>query len=83
MSRREKHYRRLLAQPRDLRFEELENILLRCGYTLDRTRGSHAIYIKAGCPILTIPIRTPVKSYLIRQVLAAIEDEIEDFDEAG
>lgn len=83
MSRIAKLLQRLLNQPRDLRFEELERILLRCGYSRDRTRGSHAVYIKAGSPTLTMPIRSPVKSYLVKQVLAAIEDDLEDFDEAG
>jgi len=83
VSKKEKLLRRLLGLPRDLRFEELERILLWCGYTRDRTHGSHAIYIKAGCPTLTIPVRSPVKSYLIRQVVVAIEDVLEDLDEAG
>ena len=83
MSRVEKLLRRVLGQPRDLRFEELEGILLRCGYVRDRTRGSHAIFTKAGSPTLTLPIRSPVKSYLIRQVLIAIEADLENFDETG
>lgn len=61
--------RRLLDLPKDLRFDELEKILLWSGYTLDRTRGSYAMYVKAGYPTLTIPISSPVKSYLIKQVL--------------
>ena len=75
--------RRLMMQPKNLRYEELERIILGCGYIHDRTRGSHAIFVKADHPTLTIPIRSPVKSYLIRQVLAAIEDVLEDFEEAG
>ena len=78
MSRKEKLLRRLLGLPKDLRFDELEKILLWSGYTLDRTRGSHAMYVKAGYPTLTIPIKSPVKSYLIKQVLNAIEDDFEE-----
>jgi predicted RNA binding protein YcfA (HicA-like mRNA interferase family) len=78
LSRKEKLRQRLLSLPKDLRFEELEKILLWSGYGLDRNRGSHAIYFKAGHPTLTIPIKSPVKSYLIKQVLYAIEDEFEE-----
>lgn len=78
MSRKEKLLRRLLGLPKDLRFDELEKILLWSGYTLDRTQGSHAMYVKAGYPTLTIPIKSPVKSYLIKQVLNAIEDDFEE-----
>jgi predicted RNA binding protein YcfA (HicA-like mRNA interferase family) len=80
LSRKDKLLQRLLSLPKDVRFDELERVLLWSGYTLDRTRGSHAIYIKTGHPTLTIPIRSPVKSYLIKQVLDVIED---DFEEDG
>ena len=78
MSRKEKRLKRLLGQPSDLRFAELESVLLQAGYVRDRTRGSHAVYVKNGYPTLTIPVRSPVKSYLIKQVLAAIEDLLDD-----
>ena len=78
MSRKEKLLRRLLEKPKDLRFDELEKIILWCGYSHDRTKGSHAHYYKDGYPTLTIPIKSPVKSYLIKQVLMALEDDIED-----
>ncbi|MBW6467120.1 MAG: type II toxin-antitoxin system HicA family toxin [Brevefilum sp.] len=78
MSRKEKLLQRLLSRPKDLRFEELEKLILSFGYSLDRIRGSHAIYCKAGRSPLTIPVKTPVKSYLIKQVLAAIEDDLTD-----
>lgn len=78
MSRKEKLLRRLLDEPKDLRFEELEKIILWCGYVHDRTKGSHAHYSRDGYPPLTIPIKSPVKSYLIKQVLNTLEDDIED-----
>ena len=78
MSRKEKLLQRLLSRPKDLRFEALERLLVSLGYSLDRIRGSHAIYCKVGRPPLTIPVKTPVKSYLIKQVLVAIEDDLTD-----
>lgn len=78
MSRKDKRLKRLLDQPKDLRFDELERILLQVGYVHDRTRGSHAIYVKAGYLPLTIPVKSPFKSYLFKQVLAVIEDLLDD-----
>jgi predicted RNA binding protein YcfA (HicA-like mRNA interferase family) len=78
VSKTQKLCQKLLRKPKDLRFSELVTILNFCGYELDRTKGSHAIFIKDGYPILTIPRKDPVKSYLIKQVLTAIEDIIEE-----
>jgi len=78
VSRKEKLFQRFLDLPKDLRFEELHKVLLACGYTLGRTNGSHAIYTKPNCNSLTVPRKTPVKSYLLRQVLTEIGDILED-----
>ena len=78
MSKKQKLLEKILGKPKDLRFEELERIILWCGYTYDRTKGSHAHYFRDGYPTLTIPIKSPVLSYLIKQVLDAVEDDIED-----
>lgn len=78
MTKKEKAYKRILAKPKDLRFEELEKVLIDCGYVCDRIKGSHAVFIKRGSDTLTIPLETPVKSYLINQVLVAVEDCFED-----
>lgn len=78
MSKKQKLLERLLQKPKDLRFSELESVLLSYGYVLDRIKGSHAVFIKDGYPMLTIPRKDPVKSYLINQVLTAIEDLIDE-----
>ena len=78
MSKKQKLLKKLLRKPKDLRFLELETILVSCGYELDRYNGRHAVFIKDGYPMLTIPRKDPVKSYLIKQVLTAIEDIIEE-----
>ena len=78
MSKRKKLYQRILSKPKDLRFDELEKVILNCGYTLNRVKGSHTIYTKPDHETLTIPRKTPVKSYLIDYVLNRIEDCLED-----
>lgn len=77
MSKRQKLYARILSMPKDLRYEELEKAILDCGYTLDHTTGSHAIFTKPGCSTLTIPRKSPVKSYLIKHALDEIGDCLE------
>ena len=78
MSKKQKLLQRLLSEPKDLRFDELNRILELCGFKLDHITGSHAIYTKPGVRSLTIPQKSPVKSYLIEQVLVAIEDCIDE-----
>lgn len=78
MSKKQKLCQRILSEPKDLRFEELEKVIIACGYVLDHTTGSHSIYVKLDSPTLTIPRKTPVKSYLIEQVLVVIGDCLEE-----
>jgi predicted RNA binding protein YcfA (HicA-like mRNA interferase family) len=78
VSKKQKLLERLLSKPKDLRFDELDKILNYCGFKFDHTTGDHAIYTKPGYRPLTIPQKTPVKSYLIEQALAAIEDCIDE-----
>lgn len=79
MTRKEKLYKRILSKPKDLRFEELEKVLINCAYICSHIKGSHAIFTKPNSITLTIPIKTPVKSYLIDQVLTAVEDCLSDY----
>ncbi len=44
---------RLKRNPAGVRFSNLERIILRAGFTLDRTRGSHCVYVR-GNRILTV-----------------------------
>lgn len=78
VSKQEKLVQRILNYPKDLRFEELEKVIFACGYLLDHNTGSHAIYVRENYPTLTIPRKTPVKSYLIQQVILAIGDCLEE-----
>jgi predicted RNA binding protein YcfA (HicA-like mRNA interferase family) len=78
VSKKKRLLQRLLNKPKDLRYAELARILEDCGFVLDHSTGSHAIFTKPGHRSLTIPQKTPVKSYLIDQVLAAIEDCIDE-----
>ncbi len=78
MSKKQKLYKRILEKPKDFRFNELVKVIQDCGYTLDNVNGSHYIYIHQDLQTLTIPNKTPVKSYLIDQVLDIVRNELEE-----
>lgn len=50
--------RRLAQRPNAVRFEELERYLNLCGWTLDRVRGSHHVYM-LGKSRLVVPLHRP------------------------
>ncbi|MFZ5808439.1 MAG: type II toxin-antitoxin system HicA family toxin [Chloroflexota bacterium] len=77
MSDRDKIIQRVLSRPNNLRFEEIEKFLKICGYRLDRIHGSHYIFIRRGFPTLTIHHKSPLKRYLIAQVIQATENILE------
>jgi predicted RNA binding protein YcfA (HicA-like mRNA interferase family) len=49
-------WRRLAARPRNVRFDEVEQLLLLSGWEYERTRGSHARY-RRGAERVTVPIQ--------------------------
>lgn len=61
-------------QPR-LKAREAEALLLRAGFHLVRSKGSHRIYIKAGTRVV-IPFHEgrTLHPKIVKQVLEAIED---------
>ncbi len=75
MTRWAKLVARARRTPNDLRFSELSALVVRMGYRLARTRGSHHHYRKPACPIITLQ-RTrdgKAKPYQVRQVLAILD----------
>ncbi|MFA5028617.1 MAG: type II toxin-antitoxin system HicA family toxin [Candidatus Methylomirabilota bacterium] len=44
---------RLRRNAKGVRFADLERVILRAGFALDRARGSHRVYVRAG-QILTV-----------------------------
>lgn len=71
MNRRE--FRRQLAnRPHDVRFEEIERLLLLYGWELATIRGSHHVYKREGDQLISIPFRRPrVLLVYVRKVLRA------------
>jgi len=77
MDRREL-WRRLASRPKNVRFDEVERLLLLSGWTLERTRGSHKHYRK-GAERLSVPFRrgTILIPY-VRDVLRRTREEGDD-----
>lgn len=71
-------WRRLAARPRNVRFEEIEQLLLLSGWTLERTRGSHKHYRKDS-HLLSVPFRRgPILVPYVRDVLRRTREEGDD-----
>ena len=51
--------RRLANRPTDVRFEELQRLLVLYGWELDTIRGSHHVFKRNGREVITIPLRRP------------------------
>jgi predicted RNA binding protein YcfA (HicA-like mRNA interferase family) len=57
-------------------FRDFERLLLALGFTLDRTRGSHRIYVhpRATRPLSVQPRGKDAEPYQARQLRAMIEE---------
>ncbi|MBX3000670.1 MAG: type II toxin-antitoxin system HicA family toxin [Caldilineaceae bacterium] len=79
MSKRDKLLQRFRNNPKTVRFEEVDTLLLQFGFT-KRQSGSHATY-KFGEHLITVPFRKPyilpvyVKNLL--EILEAIGESLE------
>lgn len=78
MSKKEKALEKLKQNPKHVRFEELEMILLRLGFQKRQDGTSHAIF-KLGKHIVNVPKRKPfVKPKYVELVLKVMEEIRED-----
>lgn len=77
MDRRELR-RRLAERPHNVRFEEVERLLLLSGWTLERIRGSHVHYRK-GTARVSVPFRR--KAILVSYVRDVLRRTREEGDE--
>ena len=71
---RKELWNRINDRPRNTRFEEVERLLLLCGWQLERQHGSHVFY-KNGDARISVPFRrgTILAAY-VREVLNRTRD---------
>lgn len=77
MTRIDKLYERLLANPRvTLSFRDFEKLLKAFGFELARTTGSHRQYVhpKLTRPLPVQPSSKDAKSYQVREFLELVEE---------
>lgn len=79
MSKREKAIAKLRQNPKNVRFEEIESILIGIGFTRRQEGTSHAIFTY-GKHRLTVPHRKPfVLPVYVKQILEEIDKiDLED-----
>ena len=83
MSKKEKALAKIRQNPKHVRFEDLESILLRLGFRKRQDGTSHAMFI-LGNHIVNIPKRKPfVKPKYVELVLEALDSIKELEDENG
>jgi len=77
MAKWRKVFEKLVAGSLDIRFSDFIVLLERFGFVLDRTRGSHHIFIHPGiAELLSVQPRKDgkAKPYQLRQFLKLIEE---------
>ena len=77
MTKREKQIERLRQNPKTVRFEEIDVILLGLGFEKRQRGTSHAVYT-LGNQRLTVPFRKPfIKPVYVKLILDVL-DELKD-----
>ncbi len=72
----------ILRKSPSLRFEDLSKALIKIGYVQNQPKGgsSHYTFRKKGCPPITIPRHSPLKTVYIELVAEAVRVYLEEAD---
>lgn len=65
MSKKDKLLESLENNPYNVRFETLKNLLESAGYTSYNKGSSHFQFRKAGCELITLPYKKPMKPFYV------------------
>lgn len=72
---------KLLELPTTMRFSEVRTLLEAQGYVLDRTRGSHHMFIKRGAPRIDVVVHDKrVKVEYLKDIVGKLGVAGEDDD---
>ena len=80
MSKKEKALAKLRQAPRHVRFEEIEKILVRLGFTKRQDGTSHATFT-FGRHILTVPKRKPFVKPKYVELMLEMLDKMKELEE--
>lgn len=79
MSKRRKLVERMRRNPKHVRFEEIETLLIGLGFTQRQKGSSHSIFTKENSPSITVPFRRPtVLPVYVELVLDTIEPFLDE-----
>ena len=74
MSKRQKLLQRLRQNPQNVRFDEIDTLLVGLEFE-KRQRGSHVTYVSPEYGRITIPIKKPfILPVYVKEVLALLEE---------
>lgn len=74
MSKKEKLIQRVRQNPKNVRFEDIDQLLLSLGFE-KRQKGSHATYILKGQGRITVPFRKPfILPVYVKAVLGLLDE---------
>lgn len=74
LSKNDKLLKELENNPKNVKFEVLEKLLLNNGFNLRGIKGSHHQFTNDKI-LLTLPYKKPMKTYYVKLVLDAIKDK--------
>jgi predicted RNA binding protein YcfA (HicA-like mRNA interferase family) len=81
MTKKDKLIKRILNNPANVRFQEIQKLLEQYGFRLERVTGDHYIFRKPGFRPISVPYTQPVRSYVVREVIKIVSEIIDLEDE--
>ena len=79
MSKKAKLLQKLRQNPKNVRFDDIDKLLLGLGFDKRQRGSSHIVYTISGQPPLTIPYRKPfILPVYVKQVLELLDELLED-----
>ncbi|MBN1869153.1 MAG: type II toxin-antitoxin system HicA family toxin [Candidatus Omnitrophica bacterium] len=82
MSKIEKLFEKILSSPKEVRFSELQKVLLELGYSSRPGKGSHTVFCHPDFHPIVVPHRSPVKKVYVEQVRELLRSYLEKTKEA-
>lgn len=80
ITKREKLIERMRRNPRSIRFDEIETLLLSLGFVKRQKGSSHAVFTLSSYRVV-VPFHRPTAKPIYVQLVLALLDEIEGLDE--
>ena len=80
MSQLEKVLKKLYSLPKEMRYEELKNILERYGFVGTECGSSHITYRRDGYPNITIPRHGNINKVYVKLVRDAIAEVMKNVE---